>query len=186
MATIFTHPVVALAAMPWFRDVKNSRTTLFVGMLLTILPDLDVIGFRLGIPYDHFWGHRGFTHSLFFAVCLGALVALLMSRSLTIKTILLWLYFSLCTASHGFLDAFTNGGLGVAFFSPFAEARHFFSVNPIEVSTLSITRFFQGQGQAVLKSELLWIWLPCLAVMMSGLLLMKVIKRYRSGRPEQL
>jgi len=168
MATIFTHPAIALGVMPWFREVRSSRSVLLLGMVLTILPDIDVLGFRLGISYDHFWGHRGFTHSLMFAVITGAVTAVLVSRTFTIRTLKLWFYFALCVASHGVLDAFTDGGLGVAFFSPFDNARYFFSFNPIEVSTLNITRFFNGQGIEVIKSELLWIWLPCMLVMVIG------------------
>ena len=44
------------------------------------LPDLDVIGFRFGIHYGDFWGHRGFTHSLVFAALLASVVALVMTR----------------------------------------------------------------------------------------------------------
>ena len=36
------------------------------------------------------------------------------------------LYLFLSTASHGVLDALTDGGLGVAFFSPFDQTRYFF------------------------------------------------------------
>jgi membrane-bound metal-dependent hydrolase YbcI (DUF457 family) len=33
-----------------------------------LLPDVDVIGLIVGIPYEHVMGHRGFSHSLLFAV----------------------------------------------------------------------------------------------------------------------
>jgi len=168
MATIFTHPAVALGIMPWFSEVRNSRAVLFTGILLTTLPDIDVVGLGLGVPYEHFWGHRGFTHSLFFAVLTGALVAGIISRPIGAKTAQIGLYFSLCVASHGMLDAFTNGGLGIAFFSPFNDDRYFFSISPVEVSTLNIARFFQGQGIPVLKSEIVWIWIPSLVVMVIG------------------
>jgi len=173
MATIFTHPAVALGLMPWFNGVRGSRSVLFTGMLLTALPDIDVVGLGLGIPYGHFWGHRGFTHSLLFAVITGALAAVAISRPIGGKTVRIWLYFSLCVASHGVLDAFTNGGLGVAFFSPFIDERFFFSITPIEVSTLNIMRFFQGQGFPVIKSEIVWVWIPGLAVMIIGFYIRK-------------
>jgi inner membrane protein len=69
-------------------------------------------------------------------------------------------YLFLATASHGILDALTNGGLGVAFFSPFYNGRYFFPWRPIRVSPISLGRFFSHQGYLVLKSELLWIWIP--------------------------
>jgi inner membrane protein len=44
------------------------------------------------------------------------------------------IFFFLLTASHGILDAFTNGGLVIALFSPFSNERYFFPWTPIEVS----------------------------------------------------
>jgi inner membrane protein len=73
---------------------------------------------------------------------------------------LLWLYLFLAAASHGLLDAMTNGGLGVAFFAPFDNTRYFLAWRPIEVSPVSFSRFFSGQGAAVLLNEFLWIWIP--------------------------
>ena len=40
-----------------------------------MLPDADVIGFRLGVPYGGMLGHRGLTHSLIFACMVGLAVA---------------------------------------------------------------------------------------------------------------
>jgi len=54
----------------------------------------------------------------------------------------------------------TDGGLGVAFFSPFNNDRYFLTWRPIRVSPIGIGRFFSDRGLAVLQSELLWIWLP--------------------------
>ena len=68
--------------------------------------------------------------------------------------------FFLVTASHGILDALTNGGLGVAFFSPFDSARYFFPWRPISVSPVGVGRFFSAQGVAILASEIQYAWLP--------------------------
>jgi inner membrane protein len=76
----------------------------------------------------------------------------------------LFLYFFLCTASHGVLDALTDGGLGVAFFSPFDTTRYFFSVRPVLVSPIGISQFFSPYGIRVLASEVMWIWLPSCAL----------------------
>ena len=75
-----------------------------------------------------------------------------------------WLFLFLVTASHGILDAFTNGGLGVAFFAPFSGERFFFPVRPIEVSPLSLDRFLTARGLAILASEVRWVWIPALIV----------------------
>jgi inner membrane protein len=80
-----------------------------------------------------------------------------------------FLFLALCGLSHGLLDALTDGGLGVAFFSPFSNARYFFPWHPISVSPLSITRFLSGRAGPVLWSELLWVILPCIAIFLLGL-----------------
>ena len=71
-------------------------------------------------------------------------------------------YLFLATASHGVLDAITNGGLGAAFFSPFDNTRYFLPWRPVLVSPIAVTRFFTSRGFAILQSELLWIWLPAI------------------------
>jgi inner membrane protein len=70
------------------------------------------------------------------------------------------------TASHGALDALTNGGLGVAFFAPFSNARYFFPWRPVEVSPIGVAPFFSEWGVRVLESELVWLWLPAAALML--------------------
>lgn len=148
--------------------------------MCSILPDIDTIGFRFGIHYGDFWGHRGFTHSLVFAALLsGAVTAMLIRRNMAaIRRSTLFAYLFLATASHGVLDAMTNGGLGVAFFSPFDNRRYFLPWRPIHVSPISMTRFFSARGHAVLESELLWVWLP--AFLFAAIVLAS--KRTRTGR----
>ncbi len=138
-----------------------------MGITCSIVPDIDAVGFHLGVPYGAFWGHRGFTHSLLFAAGLATLLTFVAFRKQVGKT-LLWVYLFAATVSHGLLDAMTSGGLGVAFFSPFDTSRHFLPWRPILVSPISVTRFFSGRGLAVLQSEILWVWLPtiCVAIVM--------------------
>jgi inner membrane protein len=130
--------------------------------LCSVLPDIDVIGFHFGIRYGDFWGHRGFTHSLLFAALLATLVAILTVRKVSPEASLLCvrIFLFLAVASHGLLDAMTNGGLGVAFFSPCNNDRYFLPWRPIRVSPIGVGTFFSERGLDVLKSELFWIWLP--------------------------
>jgi inner membrane protein len=127
-----------------------------------VIPDLDVVGFRFGFRYGDFWGHRGFTHSLVFAALVTGTVMAVGFRHTApgLRRLPLAAYLLLATASHGVLDAMTNGGLGVAFFSPFDNRRYFLPWRPIRVSPISLGRFFSRQGYLIFKSELLWIWLP--------------------------
>lgn len=173
MATIFTHPAVAISLSPLFGSVLQSKTILWAGIILTIVPDFDVVGLRLGIPYGHVFGHRGITHSLFFALIFSGLTARFITLPARTSFFQVWVYLFLCMASHGALDALTDGGHGIAFFSPFSTERYFFSFTPIEVSTLNITHFFQGQGLSVIKSELIWVWIPCISVFFLGLFYVK-------------
>jgi inner membrane protein len=131
-----------------------------------------VIGFRFGVPYGDFWGHRGFTHSLVFAALIAvAVTSVVFRRGVpNLSQYSLALYLFLATASHGVLDAMTNGGLGVAFLSPFDNTRYFFPWRPIRVSPIAMGRFFGARGYLILQSELLWIWLP--AGLFAGLVLM--------------
>jgi inner membrane protein len=162
MASLISHAVAALSIGSAFKATIVSRRTWFLAAACSVVPDLDVIGFRFGIPYPSFWGHRGFTHSILFAGILACLaVALSRQKNCSWSCLLvLWSYFFLSTASHGFLDAMTNGGLGVAFFSPFDNARYFLPWRPILVSPISLGRFLSSRGLAVLRSELIWIWIP--------------------------
>jgi inner membrane protein len=75
----------------------------------------------------------------------------------------------LATASHGVLDAMTNGGLGVAFFSPF-DNRVIPAVETRSRFTNRHYALFTPRGLAILQSELLWIWFP--AILLASLVWM--------------
>jgi inner membrane protein len=129
-------------------------------VLLSVAPDFDVVAFRFGVPYAAGLGHRGFSHSLALAA-VAALAGASLRGPLRTRfgTALAFLFAA--TASHGVLDAFTNGGLGVAFLWPFSQARWFAPVRPIEVAPFGIARLLSARGAAVLASELAWVWAPC-------------------------
>jgi inner membrane protein len=129
------------------------------GAVLSLLPDLDVIGFRFDVAYSAPLGHRGFTHSLVFALATAA-VATLFIRPRT-RTLFAFLF--LCAISHPLFDAMTDGGLGIAFFAPFSNHRYFLPWRPIRVSPIG-ARFFGARGLETLKSEALWVWLPLLVL----------------------
>lgn len=154
--------MVALSLGSWFRLRRESIRVLIVGVVCSALPDIDVIGFRYGIHYGDFLGHRGFTHSLLIAALLAGFAVTVVFRQTASKLsrVMIWLYLFLATASHGLLDAMTDGGLGVAFFSPFDTTRYFLPWTPIHVSPIGVGRFFSARGMAVLQSEVLWIWVP--------------------------
>jgi inner membrane protein len=141
-----------------------------------VLPDADVIGFAVGIPYEHVVGHRGLSHSLLFAALLATMATFVIRDRWDARV---WLFLLLATASHGLLDALTDGGLGVAFFAPFSDRRYFFPWRPIVVSPISVLDFFEARSLRVLASEALVVGLPSLALVLAGL----AMRRLRRAPP---
>src|SRR5262245_17615512 len=116
MPTIISHPAILLATRPFFRLPLR---TYVIGGMCSILPDIDVIGFRFGVKYGDVLGHRGLTHSIFFSVIVSFLLTRLILKKDSEtqgRAILVFFFLFCCTVSHGIFDAFTDGGLGVAFF----------------------------------------------------------------------
>ncbi len=163
MPTLITHSIVGITLGKAFANKRTPKYFWLLSVFCAVLPDADVIGFYFHIPYSHFFGHRGFFHSLSFALLFSVLIVTVFFRQKTFFSkcrCRYVLYFFFVTASHGILDAFTNGGLGVALFSPFDNTRYFFPWTPIKVSPLSVMAFLSRRGLNVITSELLWIWLP--------------------------
>ena len=157
MPTVFSHPAAALA-------LGVPRRVAVAAAVLTILPDADVVGLSHGIPYGSTFGHRGFTHSILFAA-IASLAAALPLRATRRECALLFL----CALSHGVLDAMTDGGRGIAFFSPFSNARYFLPWRPIRVSPIG------GINVRVLASEMKWVWAPAVGI--------AILRRFRPTRP---
>ena len=146
--------------------------------MLSFSPDFDVIAFRFGIPYASPYGHRGATHSICFALLMGVLIWVfhaLYSRSkrridnttqakTLRRTSWYWgLIAMLVTLSHPLLDAFTDGGLGVALWWPLSEERIFFSPQWIPVSPIGVG-ILSARGAYVILFETvlclpLWLYL---------------------------
>jgi inner membrane protein len=152
-----------------------SGRLLSAAVIASVLPDADVVGLIFGVPYEHMLGHRGFSHSIAFALIIG-LFGIFFARKLNANRTVAFFLLFLSTVSHGALDALTNGGLGVAFFSPFNNARFFFSWRPIRVSPLSLEPFLAPRGWWVFGSEFLWVWLPALSLNVLGMTLRKRLR----------
>jgi inner membrane protein len=174
MPTIFSHVVAATALGQFYPERHLPARFWLWTVVCAILPDVDVIGFALGIRYDDMLGHRGLTHSLAFAALTGAVAAVTYRRGSPDGTepvplpstsfpLMLFFYFAAIVASHGLLDAFTNGGRGIAFLAPFSNHRFFFPWRPIQVSPIGVG-FFTTRGLAALDSELRWILLPSVII----------------------
>jgi inner membrane protein len=182
MATILSHSVVGLT-LATIAPCKKDYRFYTIMSLLPVIADLDCVGFVLRVPYSSLWGHRGMTHSILFSVFVAFAAVLLFERRQVFreKIMRLSLYF-LAAISHPLLDACTNGGLGVAFFSPYDQVRYFFPWRPIQVSPLGFG-FFTERGLAVLINEAFWIIGPCLVIITLHQVLRRLCKSSKKSLP---
>ena len=159
------HVAVGFAAGRYLAPrLGGSRLKWGVGLaVLSLAPDLDVIAFKFGIPYEHAFGHRGATHVLFAGLVVGLLLwaavrflegrAPSQARQIGVVVGAVWM-------SHGLLDALTNGGLGAALLWPFTEARYFLPWRPLPVAPIG-KAYFTGNGLRVALAEIVW-FVPCI------------------------
>jgi inner membrane protein len=166
MPTIITHAAIPLAIGLGLGSRAISPRLLLAGVVASMLPDADVLGFHFGVPYGDALGHRGLSHSLAAAALVGLLAALAAPWLASTRRVA-FTFIACCTASHGLLDMLTNGGLGVALFWPASTARHFFPWHGIAVSPIGVTGIFSARGVHLALSELRWIWLPSLLAMLT-------------------
>ena len=93
MPTIVTHAAVPLCLGLGLGSRIIPPRLLLAGVAIAMLPDADVLAFKLGVAYGHVFGHRGFTHSLLFAFALPTL-AMLFHRQLKARTATVWSFFA--------------------------------------------------------------------------------------------
>ena len=165
MATVITHALAASALSTLAPD-KVSRSKMSISLaIVSALPDIDVVGFAYGVSYGDVMGHRGFTHSLSFALLSSLFCASFVFRATGIFSRAWWRVFGLlfvAAASHGFIDAFTDAGLGIGFFIPFDDTRYFFPWRPLETPPLGVAAFFNGPAVRILINEFIWVGIPVL------------------------
>ena len=184
MASAFGHLAVAYALGQTIRPEWRSARFWWLTVACCLLPDADVIGLMLGIPYEHVLGHRGLTHSLFFAVIVGVLMPRLAIPDVALGSRAYGafaVFFACVRMSHPIMDAMTDGGLGIAFFAPFDSHRYFFPWRPITVSPIGITPFFLKWGLGVLWTELLWIGVP-VCLWLAGICVQRRVSRRNEGK----
>jgi len=171
MASIFGHSAVSFT-LARIIDNKNLKHLLIAAIFSSILPDFDVVAFKLGIAYEHPLGHRGFTHSIVFAVVWAYILMKLFGNQ---QKIIWFTVIFLSTISHGVLDAMTDGGKGVGFFIPFINDRFFFPLRVLKVSPVGFKQFFSDWGIQVISSEIKYVLVPCSLI----LLILYIVKKVR-------
>lgn len=180
MPTAFTHAAAGITTAYLLAGRRDSVMLWVYVVFLSVMADFDVIAFNLGIPYAHTFGHRGFFHSLFFAVSVSFIFSMMYycnKRKISFSYLRVLLVFILVSALHPLLDMFTSGGLGIGLFIPFNNERLFFPDRPIKVSPIGLHSFFSARGITVLKSEFRIVILPSMALFFSAFLLRRIFIR---------
>ncbi len=157
MATL-GHVAVGLALGRRYCRPYPLFSSLAVAMMvftaLSLLPDLDLIGYARGVPYLSPMGHRGALHSLV-AAALAALVTALIAKLSGIEFQRTFNFAFLSMASHGLLDAMTTGGKGIAFFWPWNNDRFFLPWRLIPAAPIG-PGFFSWHCAEILTLEALY------------------------------
>jgi inner membrane protein len=167
-----------------FSPPRTYRRLWIAGPLCAALPDVDALGRPFGnLAYESvFGGHRGLTHSLAFAVVVGAVavVAFFRDPRWDGARFRVWACLFLATASHGFLDALSTIGDGVAFFAPFSFTHYAFTWQPLgDIGA----RGGLVRLPALIANELLWVGLPSLIVVAIAVLVRRVTHGRRWAQP---
>ena len=175
MASIFGHAALVLGGSKLVPNRHTSLKIIILCFISSIIPDIDVMAFSFGVDDQHPLGHRGLTHSIPFALIWACVLYRVFHYREGRNVLFLISLYTLSMVSHGLLDAFTTGGEGVAFFYPFDDTRYFMPWRVIEVSPVGIGAFFSEWGLAVLKSELVYIFLPAIGLYYLGSIFNKYI-----------
>ena len=112
------------------------------------------------------------------ALSLGLVLGLAFSEGSRLRARIGWgLLFGALIASHPLLDMLTTGGHGVAPWAPYDNARLFFPKpwRVIQVSPMSLT----PRIQAAFLSELYWVGLPTLVLLIVRFCLHRLGQRWR-------
>lgn len=90
---------------------KIGNKAMVLGAIAGTIPDLDVLSSHFTDTVNALEIHRGFTHSIFFSVVFGLLLAWLLSRWDKRASLKEWFWFwFLCFVTHPMLDAHTTWG----------------------------------------------------------------------------
>jgi len=170
MPSMIGHSLWGVAAGAGWSKWPLSGRTLILAWVCSVAADVDTLGFRLGIPYEHWLGHRGLLHGILFAMLLALAAAAASRPDPADRThrIGQFQFFFFCAFSHILLDAMSNGGLGVAVFAPFSNHRYFLPWRPLAAVPISIHDLWSRRWFPIIFKELRMLVLPSLALFIAG------------------
>jgi len=161
MTTVVTHALVGIAiSRSITADASNQNRRPhdidIMAAIFAMLPDIDVLSFRLGISYGDPLGHRGLSHSITFAVLcsIAGIISVHSGNGISRWKRMIVLF--LAVLSHPILDMLSNGGLGCAFFAPISWDRYFLPnlLRIIPVSPIGLSKSVIG----VMAWEMALVW----------------------------
>jgi inner membrane protein len=128
-----THIALGACMGEAFAGKTLGRKAMVWGIIAQSIPDIDFISASWLNTTSSLLAHRGFTHSILFAIVVALIMATLANRwhrphNISFKRWLL--FFSAVIVGHIFIDAFNNYGVG--WFEPFSHYR--ISFNAIYVA----------------------------------------------------
>ena len=147
------------AAGAFYQAPRHRRRVITLAAICAVAPDLDLIGWPLGIsPYAPL-GHRGLSHSIPFAVLLGGIAALAFLSDVTRhERVAAAAALILATTTHSVLDALTTySPTGPAFWAPFSNHRYRFPWMPLTGA---------GGFETDFGREALYVCLPALVLIL--------------------
>ncbi len=179
MATLYTHAFAGVGLASVLTPKSKPLLYWALAFFLPIVPDFDTLWIA---PYGCAWGHRGFTHSLTFAAAAGLIAAAATFRYFQMRFWPLFGLFFVVTASHGILDALTNGGEGIPFFWPFTNVRWGpWHHGPIKYPDIAL-EFPDPRTSRAIRTELLYVWVP----IATAVILMEIYRWVQRFRGRQL
>ena len=160
MASPWAHALAGAAVGACYRDPRHRRRVIALAAACAVAPDLDLIGWPLGISPLTLLGHRGLSHSILFATALGVLAARALRPPITARErVTAAVVLVLATVTHSLIDALTTyAPSGPAFWAPFTNQRYRFSWMPLTGS---------GGLETDFGREALYICLPAFVLIVA-------------------
>lgn len=160
MPTVISHSIVGAGIASFFR-IADKKKLIIASILLAALPDLDTI--LMGIfGRESIFRHRGFMHSIFFAILAGFVAAYVFKQKKWIEPkqfLKLGILFFIVTFSHPCLDGFSTGWkYGVGYLAPFDNTRYFLWMSPLPLAPLSPEHLFSQRGIDLFLIEMSMLW----------------------------